>query len=102
MILTIRPFVKDDWNSVSEIYRQGLLTCNATFGTEVPDYELWFEKFDPRFIWVAVIDLQVAGWAGLQPVSARQVYRGDGNNDIYRRQPHRAWNWSRIDETPCN
>lgn len=83
MTTAIRPFVKDDWHSVSDIYRQGLLTRNATFETEVPDYDFWLKKFDPRFIWVAVIDLQVAGWAGLQPVSARQVYRGVMEVTVY-------------------
>jgi phosphinothricin acetyltransferase len=83
MTPTIRPFVKGDWNPVSEIYRQGLLTRNATFETEVPDYDSWLRKFDPRFIWVAVIDLQVIGWAGLQPISTRQVYRGVMEVTVY-------------------
>ena len=83
MTPAIRPFVKDDWNSVSEIYHQGLLTRYATFETEVPDYDSWLKKFDPSFIWVAVIDGQVAGWAGLQPVSARQVYRGVMEVTVY-------------------
>jgi phosphinothricin acetyltransferase len=83
MTPTIRPFEKDDWNSVSEIYRQGLLTRNATFETEVPDYDSWLKKFDPRFIWVAVVGLQVVGWAGLQPISTRQVYRGVMEVTVY-------------------
>jgi len=31
----------DDWPQVREIYRKGIETGNATFETEVPDWEEW-------------------------------------------------------------
>lgn len=76
MSIAIRSFTAEDWNDVSEIYRQGLLTRNATFETEVPDYENWIKKFHGHLLWVAIQDGKVIGWAGLQPVSVREVYKG--------------------------
>ena len=83
MNVTLQKFVKDNWNEVSEIYRQGLLTRDATFETEVPDYETWIKKFHGHLLWVAILDSKVAGWAGLQPVSAREVYKGVVEVTIY-------------------
>jgi L-amino acid N-acyltransferase YncA len=83
MSLSIRPFRADDWNAVRDIYEQGLLTRNATFETQVPDYETWIKKFHSYLIWVAVEHDQVVGWAGLQPVSVRKVYEGVVEVTIY-------------------
>jgi L-amino acid N-acyltransferase YncA len=30
-----------DWPAVREIYREGIATGNATFETELPDWETW-------------------------------------------------------------
>ena len=30
-----------DWSSVAEIYRQGIVTGNATFQQEIPTWEAW-------------------------------------------------------------
>jgi len=86
MSLKIRPFRKDDWNAVSDIYEQGLLTRNATFETQLPDYDTWIEKFNTDLLWVAASDNQVIGWAGLKPVSDREVYRGVVEVSIYIRK----------------
>ena len=83
MTVSIRRFIKDNWNDVSEIYRQGLLTRNATFETEVPDYETWNKKFHGHLLWVAIMEDKVVGWAGLQPVSLRKVYEGVVEVTIY-------------------
>jgi len=80
---TIRLFHKDDWNAVSEIYEQGLLTRNATFETQSPDYDTWIDKFNADLLWVAASDNRVIGWAGLKPVSEREVYRGVVEVSIY-------------------
>jgi phosphinothricin acetyltransferase len=76
MSIAIRLFEKQDWNAVSEIYNQGLLTRNATFETDVPDFDVWVKKFIPELLWVAILDHKLVGWAGLQPVSSRKVYEG--------------------------
>lgn len=83
MNAAMQKFVKENWNDVSEIYRQGLLTRNATFETEVPDYENWIKKFHDHLLWVAILDGNVVGWAGLQPVSVREVYKGVVEVTIY-------------------
>jgi L-amino acid N-acyltransferase YncA len=79
----IRLFKSDDWTAVREIYEQGLLTRNATFETQVPDYDSWVKKFHSHLLWVAVDNGNVVGWAGLQPVSVRNVYEGVVEVTIY-------------------
>jgi L-amino acid N-acyltransferase YncA len=81
--MTIRPFMKDDWNAVSRIYEQGLQTRNATFETHLPDYETWIKKFHAHLLWVMIENNEVAGWAGLQPLSPRKVYEGVVEVTIY-------------------
>jgi phosphinothricin acetyltransferase len=80
---SIRLFQSDDWIAVRDIYEWGLLTRNATFETQVPDYNSWIKKFHPHLLWVAIEDSQVIGWAGLQPVSVRKVYEGVVEVTIY-------------------
>jgi L-amino acid N-acyltransferase YncA len=81
--ITIRLFQENDWPSVREIYNQGLLTRNATFETELPEFETWKKRFHEHLLWVAVLSNQVVGWAGLQPVSLRKVYEGVVEVTIY-------------------
>ena len=83
MDLKIIAFEEKHWSEVREIYRQGLDGRNATFETELPDYSAWITKFHPHLLWVALNGSQIAGWAGLQPVSARQVYEGVAEVTIY-------------------
>ena len=83
MSISIRLFKSDDWKVASEIYEQGLLTRNATFETQVPDYDSWIKKFHSHLLWVAVDNGRIIGWAGLQPVSVRQVYEGVVEVTIY-------------------
>src|SRR5687767_10050507 len=83
MTVSIRPFDKNDWNAVSAIYDHGLQTRNATFETEVPEYENWIKKFNPQLLWVATVENKVIGWAGLQPMSVRKVYEGVVEVTIY-------------------
>jgi phosphinothricin acetyltransferase len=84
------------WPSIREIYREGIATGNATFETELPDWEKWdrshrkdcrlvaFEPFekDSEFL-IPLEKLTVIGWAALSPVSARHVYRGVAEVSVY-------------------
>ncbi len=88
MNLSIQLFAEQDWKAVSEIYQLGLLTRNATFETEVPDYETWIKKFHANLLWVGVLHNEVVGWAGLQSVSARKVYEGVNELTIYVHPHH--------------
>jgi L-amino acid N-acyltransferase YncA len=83
MSTTLHRFISTDWDGVREIYRQGLATRNATFETEVPSYENWVKKFHSDLLWVACVNDNIIGWAGLQPVSERKVYSGVAEVTIY-------------------
>ncbi len=74
--VTFRPMVPDDWPAVAEIYRQGIESGNATFETEVPDWESWDAARHPECRMIAELDGEIAGYAGLSPVSSRCVYGG--------------------------
>jgi L-amino acid N-acyltransferase YncA len=92
----ILPMPAELWPSVREIYREGIATGNATFETELPDWEKWdrshrkdcrlvaFEPFekDSEFL-IPLEKLTVVGWAALSPVSARYVYRGVAEVSVY-------------------
>lgn len=83
MEVEFRPMVKDDWDQVSEIFRQGIETQNATFETQVPSWEKWDLAHVQSCRIVATIENVVVGWAALIPVSARKVYAGVGEVSIY-------------------
>jgi L-amino acid N-acyltransferase YncA len=92
----ILPMPSDLWPAVCEIYREGVATGNATFETELPDWEKWdaghrkdcrlvalepFKK-DSEFV-IPLERLTVVGWAALSPVSTRRVYRGVAEVSVY-------------------
>lgn len=78
-----RSMTRDDWEKVSEIYRQGIETGNATFEDKVPDWEKWDSSHIKSCRIVATLDNTIVGWAALAPVSARSVYAGVGEVSIY-------------------
>ncbi len=84
------------WPAVREIYREGIATGNATFETDLPEWEKWdtahrkdcrlvalepFEK-DSEFV-IPLENVTVLGWAALSPVSARRVYSGVAEVSVY-------------------
>ena len=92
----ILPMPPDLWPAVREIYREGIATGNATFETELPDWEKWdsnhrkdcrlvalepFEK-DSEFV-IPLEKVTVIGWAALSPVSGRRVYAGVAEVSVY-------------------
>jgi phosphinothricin acetyltransferase len=72
-----------DWHEVARIYEAGIATKNATFETQVPEWEAWnnAHRRDARL--VAKIDHKIAGWAALSNVSSRCVYAGVAEVSIY-------------------
>ncbi len=82
MDFVILPLIPEHWPSVREIYRQGIETGNATFETQLPDWEKWdaTHRKDCRLI---AFGTEVLGWAALSPVSARDVYRGVAEVSVY-------------------
>ena len=83
MSIEIVSLSEDHWPSVREIYRAGIASGNATFETEVPEWEQWDAKHLPFARLVAIVDGEVKGWAALSPVSTRNVYRGVAENSVY-------------------
>lgn len=83
MEIIFRPMTPDDWKNVSEIYRQGIETGNATFQQEIPTYTDWDNGHLKNCRIVAIKDNEVAGWAALTPVSGRCVYAGVAEVSVY-------------------
>ena len=81
--ITITPMLPDDWPSVQRIYAEGIATGNATFETEVPDWETWDRNHRLECRLVARSGDAVIAWAALSPVSARACYAGVAEHSIY-------------------
>ena len=93
----ILPMHADLWPAVRAIYGEGIATGNATFETELPDWEKWdgshrkncrlvalepFAKDDEDLV-ISLDRVTVLGWAALSPVSARRVYAGVAEVSVY-------------------
>jgi len=99
----IIPMAPDAWPTVRRIYREGIATGDATFETEVPEWEEFDSSHLKNCRLVALeahpveieededdsgfLDTQTAliavAWAALSPVSNRQVYRGVAEVSLY-------------------
>ncbi|HEY6371619.1 MAG TPA: GNAT family N-acetyltransferase [Candidatus Sulfotelmatobacter sp.] len=93
----ILPMPPNLWPVVREIYRQGIATGNATFETELPDWEKWdcshhqhcrliaLELGDEAIaeILIPLDGAGVLGWAALSPVSSRRAYAGVAEVSVY-------------------
>jgi phosphinothricin acetyltransferase len=83
MDLLIRNLDINDWRPVSEIYKQGIETKNATFEKSLPTWEDWNSNHLQFCRFVAEINHQVVGWAALSPFSKREAYKGVAEVSIY-------------------
>lgn len=83
MTTTIRLLRPGDYRAVAEIYQQGIESGNATFETQVPDWESWDAARSPECRFVAEVGGAVIGYAALSPVSGRCVYGGVREAMIY-------------------
>jgi L-amino acid N-acyltransferase YncA len=83
MTAEIAPLESEDWDQVSEIYREGIQSGNATFETAAPTWERWNAAHLPTGRLVARVGGRIAGWAALSPVSDRCVYAGVAEVSIY-------------------
>jgi len=88
--IIIEPLTKDMWLQVAEIYLSGIKTGNATFQTEVPDWDSWDRAHRKDCRLIAVIDDKVVGWAALSPVSGRCVYSGVAEVSVYVEAEYRG------------
>jgi L-amino acid N-acyltransferase YncA len=85
MHFQITPMQPSDWPAVREIYAQGIATRNATFETELPDWEKWdaSHRCDCRLVARGINGTALLGWAALSQVSARRVYAGVTEVSVY-------------------
>jgi len=79
----ITPMHPADWPAVREIYAEGIATGQATFETQLPDWEKWDSSHRPDCRLIARQGDRVVGWAALSPVSARRVYSGVAEVSVY-------------------
>jgi L-amino acid N-acyltransferase YncA len=63
MDIEIVPMQPADWPLVREIYAEGIATGDATFETDVPDWEHWDKVHRNACRLVAKKDGRVIGWA---------------------------------------
>lgn len=85
--MKILPATLSDWSDIRKIYRDGILTNQATFNTvdDIPDTgEEWFSGKIDGWTWKAVDDNGVIlGWATVSPTSKRRVYQGIVEDSVY-------------------
>jgi phosphinothricin acetyltransferase len=93
----ILPMPSGLWPTVREIYGEGIATGNATFETELPDWETWDGSHrkncrlvalepsanDDEDLLISPKRVTVLGWAALSPISARRVYSGVAEVSVY-------------------
>lgn len=79
----IREFDKKDFPAVMDIYQQGIDTGNATFQQVSKSWEEWNNSMLMSCRLVATEDNSLLGWAGLSPISSRQVYSGVAEVSVY-------------------
>ena len=73
----------EDWDEVNLVYQEGIATGNATFETNVPEYEKWDKSHLRDCRLVVRTEGKVIGWAALSPVSTRCVYSGVAEFSLY-------------------
>lgn len=82
-MIVFREIKQEDWEVVSKIYKEGIETGNATFQTEIPQWEIWDKEHIKTCRIVAVVNNQIAAWAALTNVSGRCVYAGVAEVSVY-------------------
>lgn len=91
MTFTIRNMNTEDYESVKNIYLEGIATKKATFQTTVSDYVTWSNGHIKECCYVATDEEdQILGWVALSPTSSRCVYRGVDEVSIYITQKARG------------
>lgn len=81
--LIFRNLKEADWESVSEIYKQGIDTGHATFELNVTTWKEWDKAHLENCRFVVEKNNAIVGWAALSAVSSRYVYRGVAEVSVY-------------------
>ncbi|HKR59538.1 MAG TPA: GNAT family N-acetyltransferase [Pyrinomonadaceae bacterium] len=83
MEISIQTLQTADWESVREIYCEGLATGQATFETEAPSADQWDDGHLLCARLGAFLDGRLVGWAALSAVSKRRAYAGVAEVSVY-------------------
>lgn len=86
----IETMQQGDWEAVSQIYYEGILTKNATFQNEVPTWIEWDDSHLKTCRFVAKNKKEIIGWVALSPVSKRPVFAGVAEDSIYIKSTYRG------------
>ncbi len=81
--IAIETMHHGDWPAVRDIYAQGIVTGDATFEIDAPDWQTWDAAHRPDCRLVARREGAIVGWVALSPWSARHVYRGVAWESVY-------------------
>jgi L-amino acid N-acyltransferase YncA len=81
--ISIERLEARDWEAVRAILLEGIVTGQATFETEAPDWETWDREHCSDCRLAARVVDRVVGWAALRPVSGRCVYGGVAEVSVY-------------------
>ncbi len=81
--LRVRNMQNYDWEMIREIYMEGILTSNATFEKNVPEWDVWNNNHLQSCRLVAREENCIYGWVALSPISNRCVYSGVTELSIY-------------------
>jgi len=76
MAYNIRKMDENDWEKVSEIYTDGIMSGKSTFQPVCPTYEQFDSSKIKDLRFVAHDGAEIAGWCAAGPTSARECYRG--------------------------
>lgn len=84
--IQIGPLEASHWEGVRAIYLDGIATGQATFETAAPSWDEWDLNHLPfaRVVAISQTDApKIVGWAALNRVSSRPVYRGVAEVSVY-------------------
>lgn len=87
--IVIKPMHPEDWQTVRDIYQEGLATGTATFEKAVPDWHDWDAAHIEGCRLVAWDGRVIVGWAALSPMSDRSAYSGVAEVSVYVAASHR-------------
>lgn len=90
MNYSIEDMKPSDWEEVSQIYYEGILTKNATFQNEVPTWKEWDEGHLKVCRFIAKYQDNIIGWVALSPISSRPVFKGVAEDSIYIKEGYKG------------
>ena len=83
MKFVVEKMKDEDWSAVQSAYREGIADGNATFETQIPEWEKWDKSHLRDCRLVARAEGKVVSFAVLTPASTRCVYSGVAEISVY-------------------